>query len=172
MSRHDELDGAISDWTTKYDHNEATAILQRAGVPAGPVLANWELLSNPHLHARGFYVPVEHPDMGVFPYPGNAVEAVGDARPDQSRLTPLWAAHPSGIPGPPRPRRGGVETPVRRVDHRRRAAPRPAGTDHTLPPNMTRSPRTPSPPTKPAPTSASQRSNPPCLRKLRSSGLQ
>ena len=70
MSRHDELDTAISDWTSQYDHNEAAAMLQRAGVPAGPVLANWELVSNRHLHARGFYVPVEHPDMGVFPYPG------------------------------------------------------------------------------------------------------
>ena len=70
MPRHDELDAAISDWTSRYDHNEAAAMLQRAGVPAGPVLANWELVSNPHLHTRGFYVPIEHPDMGVFPYPG------------------------------------------------------------------------------------------------------
>ena len=69
-ARHDELDAAISDWTSRYDHNEAARILQGAGVPAGPVLANWELVSNPHFHARGFYVPVEHPDMGVFPYPG------------------------------------------------------------------------------------------------------
>ncbi len=69
-ARHDELDAAISEWTSEYDHNEAARLLQRAGVPAGPVLANWELVSNSHFHARGFYVPIEHPDMGVFPYPG------------------------------------------------------------------------------------------------------
>ena len=68
--RHDELDAAISEWTSLYDHNEATRILQAAGMPAGPVLANWELVSNPHFHAREFYVPIEHPEMGVFPYPG------------------------------------------------------------------------------------------------------
>lgn len=68
--RHDELDVAISEWTSRYDHNEASWILQAAGVPAGPVLANWELVSNPHFHAREFYVPMEHPEMGVFPYPG------------------------------------------------------------------------------------------------------
>ncbi|MCY4654738.1 MAG: CoA transferase, partial [Dehalococcoidia bacterium] len=68
--RHDELDAAISEWTSRYDHNEAARILQAAGVPAGPVLANWELVSNPHFHAREFYVPMEHPEMGVFPYPG------------------------------------------------------------------------------------------------------
>ena len=69
-ARHDDLDAAISGWTSQYDHNEAARILQEAGVPAGPVLANWELVSNPHFHARGFYVPVEHPEMGVLPYPG------------------------------------------------------------------------------------------------------
>ncbi len=67
---HDDLDAAISEWTSKHDHNEAARILQQAGVPAGPVLANWELVSNPHFHARRFYTPIEHPDMGVFPYPG------------------------------------------------------------------------------------------------------
>ena len=68
--RHDEIDVAISEWSSKFDHNEAAAILQEAGVPAAPVLANWEMVSNSHFHARGFYVPMEHPEMGVFPYPG------------------------------------------------------------------------------------------------------
>ena len=70
MSRHHELDRAISGWSRSYDHHEAASILQSAGVPAGPVLANWELVSNLHFHARRFYVPIEHPEMGVFPYPG------------------------------------------------------------------------------------------------------
>ena len=48
-TRHDELDAAITEWTSKYDHNEATRILQEQGIAAGPVLANWELVSNPHL---------------------------------------------------------------------------------------------------------------------------
>lgn len=69
-ARHDDLDAAITEWTSKYDHNEATRILQERGIAAGPVLANWELVSNPHFNARRFYVPIEHPDMGVFPYPG------------------------------------------------------------------------------------------------------
>lgn len=70
MARHDEIDDAISEWTRRYDHNEAAAILQEEGVPAAPVLANWEMVSNRHFHARDFYVPMEHPEMGVFPYPG------------------------------------------------------------------------------------------------------
>ena len=130
MSRHDELDGAISDWTSRYDHNEATAILQRAGVPAGPVLANWELVSNPHLHARGFYIPIEHPDMGVFPYPGmpwKLSETPGQVRSG----SPLFGQHTRLVL---RDLLGlgedELKTPVRRVDNRRRAAPRPACADH------------------------------------------
>ena len=76
----------------RYDHNEAAAMLQRAGVPAGPVLANWELVSNPHLHARGFYIPIEHPDMGVFPYPGmpwKLSETPGQVR----AASPLFGQH-------------------------------------------------------------------------------
>ncbi|MEE9285788.1 MAG: CoA transferase [Dehalococcoidia bacterium] len=67
---HDGLDARIARWTRRYDHHEAAVILQKAGIPAAPVLANWELLSNPHIHQRGFYVPVAHREMGVFPYPG------------------------------------------------------------------------------------------------------
>ena len=130
-SRHDELDEAISAWTSLYDHNEATAILQRAGVPSGPVLANWELVSNPHFHAREFYVPVEHPEMGVFPYPGmpwklsRTPGVVRTASPvygehnnavfrdllklTEEELAPLYARRtiasnpPDGLPGPLRP---------------------------------------------------------------------
>ena len=69
-AHHDELDGLIASWTGRYDHNEASEILQGVGIPAAPVLVNWEMLSNSHVHERGFYVTVKHKQMGVFPYPG------------------------------------------------------------------------------------------------------
>ena len=69
-AHHDEIDGLLSEWTSGYDHMEATDLLQAAGVPAAPVLANWEMVSSLHAHERGFYVPVAHADIGVFPYPG------------------------------------------------------------------------------------------------------
>jgi crotonobetainyl-CoA:carnitine CoA-transferase CaiB-like acyl-CoA transferase len=67
---HDAIDEAITAWSRNVDHNEAARTLQAAGVPAAPVLANWELLSDPHIFARGFYVPVPHPEVGVLPFPG------------------------------------------------------------------------------------------------------
>ncbi|HLZ71726.1 MAG TPA: CoA transferase [Dehalococcoidia bacterium] len=70
QAQHDALDEILSAWAKTVDHNEAARLLQAAGVPAAPVLANWEALSNPHLFARGFYVPIVHPEAGVFPFPG------------------------------------------------------------------------------------------------------
>ena len=34
------------------------------------MLANWEIATDPHLHERGFWVYVNHPEAGVLPYPG------------------------------------------------------------------------------------------------------
>ncbi len=92
MARHDEIDAAISEWSSQFDHNEATRLLQAAGVPAGPVLANWELTSNPHFFHRGFYIPIEHPEMGVLPNPG--MPWILSQTPGQVRMaSPLFAEH-------------------------------------------------------------------------------
>lgn len=69
----DELDGHIRAWTAQRDHYAAMHRLQRAGVPAGAVLNNKELLLDPQYRARGFYQSVEHPEetgLGTMPYPG------------------------------------------------------------------------------------------------------
>ena len=52
-ARHDELDAAISAWTAGLEQYEVAEALQARGVPAGPVLANWQILRRPaHLRAR------------------------------------------------------------------------------------------------------------------------
>ena len=69
-ARHDEIDEAIAPWTSGFDHHECAETLQRHGIAAAPVLENWELVSNLHFHARGFYERVPHAEMGVWPMPG------------------------------------------------------------------------------------------------------
>jgi crotonobetainyl-CoA:carnitine CoA-transferase CaiB-like acyl-CoA transferase len=66
----DELDTAITEWSSGQDHREAAERLQGVKVPAAPVLKNWELLADIHLHERQFYLPIAHPDTGVMTYPG------------------------------------------------------------------------------------------------------
>ena len=55
--RHDEIDAAIEAWTCVRSQYEVAHALQKIGVAAAPVLANWQVLPDPHLHSLGFYVP-------------------------------------------------------------------------------------------------------------------
>ncbi len=64
IAAHDEIDAAIAEWSRRLDHQEATRVLQAAGVPAGPVLANWEIVSDPQLYERRYWVEVVHPEVG------------------------------------------------------------------------------------------------------------
>lgn len=68
--RHDELDIAISAWAATCDHVAGAEALQAAGVPAAPVMANWEIASDNHLNAREFFVRIAHRDAGTYPFPG------------------------------------------------------------------------------------------------------
>ncbi len=65
-----ELDGLIEQWTLKHDHYEIMRILQKADIPAGPVLDSKELLEDPHLNERGFFETVTHPEAGSHTYIG------------------------------------------------------------------------------------------------------
>lgn len=67
---HDEIDAAITEWTSGQDHYEAARSLQAAGVPAAPVLKNYELLADVHLQQREFYRSIPHVDTGAQIYPG------------------------------------------------------------------------------------------------------
>jgi crotonobetainyl-CoA:carnitine CoA-transferase CaiB-like acyl-CoA transferase len=66
----DELDRLIEKWTMQRDKREVMQILQQANVAAAPVLNYGEVLSDPHIEARGFFETVTRPVTGTHPYPG------------------------------------------------------------------------------------------------------
>ena len=66
----DELDAAISEWTREQDLYEAFHLLQKHGVPAGPVLNEADAFQDPHMKERGFFQPITHPEAGTHLYPG------------------------------------------------------------------------------------------------------
>ena len=70
LRNQDELDGHIERWTSRHGHTEAMKILQEAGVAAGAVLNNKELLFDPHLKERGFVEVIDHPSVGKRPHAG------------------------------------------------------------------------------------------------------
>ncbi|MBI3329067.1 MAG: CoA transferase [Nitrospinae bacterium] len=66
----DALDQLLAAWTGQQHPWEIMARLQRAGIAAGPVMTEPDLLTDPHLHARGFFEVVTHPEAGTHVYPG------------------------------------------------------------------------------------------------------
>ena len=70
VARREEIDERLSEWTKPLTRFEAVRELQARGIPAASILHNWQLHSDPHLHARGAFVHIDHPDTGVYPYPG------------------------------------------------------------------------------------------------------
>lgn len=65
-ANEEELDNLVTEWTLQHtDPYEVEAKLQEAGVPAAVPQMNREVLSDPHLEARGFFVEKEHLEVGV-----------------------------------------------------------------------------------------------------------
>jgi crotonobetainyl-CoA:carnitine CoA-transferase CaiB-like acyl-CoA transferase len=66
----DELDRIISAWTAARDRWEITEMMQRAGVAAIPTFLDWDLFDDPHLRERGYFVELEHAEVGKRPIAG------------------------------------------------------------------------------------------------------
>ncbi|MBI4337855.1 MAG: CoA transferase [Chloroflexi bacterium] len=67
---HDDLDRLIESWTSQRDHYEVFHTLQRARVPAGPVLDQRDAYNDPHLGERCFFHQASQADCGTHLYPG------------------------------------------------------------------------------------------------------
>jgi benzylsuccinate CoA-transferase BbsF subunit len=59
-----QLDELIGKWTISYTHYEVMELLQSAGVAAMPSFSAEEILSDPHVKARGLINEVQHPVLG------------------------------------------------------------------------------------------------------------
>lgn len=65
-----ELDKLVQEWTKKHHHYEAMEMLQKAGLMAGACLNTAQLMCDPHLREREFFVDMVHPAMGKLRLPG------------------------------------------------------------------------------------------------------
>ncbi|MBI5948897.1 MAG: CoA transferase [Chloroflexi bacterium] len=91
-ARPDEIDAAIRGWAAARDHIAAAEALQAQGVPAAPVMPNWEIVTDNHLNDRGFFVNVRGETVGTFPFPGFAYRF--EKTPGAVRLAaPRFAEH-------------------------------------------------------------------------------
>ena len=65
MAHHNEIDQAITTWTRDRDAADSAAALQAQGVAAGPVADAAMLMNDRHLHSRGYFVDLAHPEAGT-----------------------------------------------------------------------------------------------------------
>ena len=68
-----ELNEIIACYTKQRDANEMMNALQASGVPAGAVHKSVDMLNDPHLRERDFFVTLDEPDVGLKTYPGQAI---------------------------------------------------------------------------------------------------
>jgi len=64
LGNADELDSLVEEWTRRHTAEEVMALLQGQGVAAGVVQDAGDLANDPQLRARGFFVELEHPELG------------------------------------------------------------------------------------------------------------
>ena len=69
-ANEEALDALIGDWAAQQDGEAALEALQAAEVPAGLVLRASEVLADPHLAARAYYVYPDHAEAGPRAYDG------------------------------------------------------------------------------------------------------
>ncbi|MBI2862322.1 MAG: CoA transferase, partial [Chloroflexi bacterium] len=69
--RVDEVDDIVSEWTRTKTIDEAIAVMDRVGIPAGSISRIDRLLSDPHFHHRQLLVEVEDPLAGKMPTIGS-----------------------------------------------------------------------------------------------------
>lgn len=87
----DTLNRIIADWTQPRDALELMRQLQAAGIPAGAAHTNIDLLNDPHLRQRDFFVALDEPDVGIMTYPGQAIIADGLNKRNWRASAPLGA---------------------------------------------------------------------------------
>jgi benzylsuccinate CoA-transferase BbsF subunit len=84
------LDSLIEGWTKKHPAGEAMTLLQKNGVAAGVVQDARDLAKDPQLKERGFFIELDHPQMG---------KTVSDATPVRLSATPPRYSRPAPLPG-------------------------------------------------------------------------
>jgi len=63
-AHEDALEALVTTWTVEQPPDAIVARLQTAGIPAFTAMTNRDLHDDPHLAARGFFVELEHAEVG------------------------------------------------------------------------------------------------------------
>ena len=77
----DQLDDHLAAWTRGQDATALMLRLQEHGVPAGHVANEHDVVTDPHLRARGFFQNLPHAEAGAYDYPATLWRVDGERNP-------------------------------------------------------------------------------------------
>jgi formyl-CoA transferase len=92
-----ELHTMIEEWTGTRDKVTVMEAMAANGVPCGAVFDTRDILTNPHLRARGMITTIEHPTRGTLDVPGNPVKLADS--PTAVTRSPLLGEHNRDVYG-------------------------------------------------------------------------
>ncbi len=92
----DALDEIVQSWVAGQDRWELTKRLQEAGVAGFPSMSTQDLLSDPHLEARGFFERLAHPEVGEQVHAGVPWRCANSAD-GVTRRAPMLGEHTTDV---------------------------------------------------------------------------
>jgi crotonobetainyl-CoA:carnitine CoA-transferase CaiB-like acyl-CoA transferase len=82
----------VEKWVSERKTDEVVKLLERAGVPVGPVLNLQDVLENPQAKSREMFVKVDHPAAGEMTQPGFPIK-FSETKGDFSQPSPSLGQH-------------------------------------------------------------------------------
>lgn len=99
IGAHDRIDEALAAWCAGLDAAEVEERLSARGIPAAAVVVPARVLDNPHLVARDFFEPVEHPVVGRYRLPSLPITVAGRRRRWNRTPPPTLGQHNAEVLG-------------------------------------------------------------------------
>ena len=98
LGRQDEIESAVSAWTSLHSREQVTALLQAEGIEAVPVQDWQDLFEDPQLASRDHFERLEHPVVGDCWYQHNGFR-LSNAPVHYSQPTPTLGQHNDEVLG-------------------------------------------------------------------------
>lgn len=95
-AHEDVLDEKVGEWTRGWDAHELMQALQAAGVPAGVVQTNRDVIQDPQLAHRGHFVYLDHGEVGRHPVQRSEFH-LSAAKPEHRSPAPLLGQHTAEV---------------------------------------------------------------------------
>jgi crotonobetainyl-CoA:carnitine CoA-transferase CaiB-like acyl-CoA transferase len=96
VANREALGPALAEVTRRFSTPELLARLQRAGVPAAPILTLDQVVAEPQTEASGMLIPLKHPRLPDYRAVGLPLRWDGD-RPGATQVPPLLGEHTAEV---------------------------------------------------------------------------